>query len=100
MGRRRHFADLGRFYVGNEGNFGGGSFIEHRFGRCDWQLDIDWLSLPEVARKARGHAAFCDGSRQPPPPRREPSALGAQVQKIWGPSVVAALQKELRYGRK
>jgi len=99
MSGRRHCIDLGQFVVGNDGNFGGGSFIEHMWRSCDWRADIDGLTLPQVAREARDHAAFCDGSPRPPQPRTEPSVLGARIQDIWMDEVARQLtQPGLRYG--
>lgn len=89
MARRR--ISLGQFRVSNDGDYGGGSNLDHHYRRCDWQLGIDQLTPPEITRLAREHARECDGLPQPVKPR-QPDALASATMALWAPVIEAALK--------
>lgn len=82
------------FQVSNEGQYGGGSEVEHNFHACSWTHCIDGLNLMEVLEVVRAHVATCDGSRAASAPIREPSAIGGVMAAAWGNALTEMLRRQ------
>lgn len=84
---------LSRFRIDNQGQYGGGSELEHDFGECDWDECIDGMNPLEVLALAREHAATCDGSRVVPAPAPAMSPMGEAIAGVWGNVLENALRR-------
>lgn len=86
---------LRRFEIDNQGQYGGGSQLEHHFGNCNWDQCIDGMNPLEVLALAREHAAVCDGSRAVPASRQamspEASATSVAITAAWGNVLASTL---------
>lgn len=84
--------DWTEFRVTNDGQYGGGSDLNHRRGRCDWYVGIDDLNPLEISELAAKHAAECTGL--PIPPKAGPSfAKGGLLPDVWGDQILATLTR-------
>jgi hypothetical protein len=100
MARRR--ISLGQFRVYNDGNYGGGSNLDHSYRRCDWEVCIDGWTPAEITRAARAHARECDGKPQPVAETvaetARQSVASSLVPEEWTRNMIAAFQQQMLYG--
>lgn len=87
------------FHVSNDGQYGGGSDLNHHRGRCDWRVGIDDLNPLEISGLAVAHAATCTGEPRLRPVPGPKSALGETVQSLWGAQIEATLRRPLFFNR-
>lgn len=82
-----------QFRVANEGQYGGGSELEHHRERCNWSAAIDDLNPLEISELAIAHATACTGLPIPPKPSAPPTAMGSLIADVWAEQIHAVLRR-------